>query len=76
MVSPGILSYPVTETGGDGQPVVVWHRENLAVINLIASNLPKLGNDHPISRGVCGWVCFFLSWVRVFLSFLLSLVSV
>ncbi len=52
MVCRGILSYPVIEQGGDGRPVEVWHKQHMASINLIASNVPKLGNDHPISRGM------------------------
>ena len=47
----GLLSYPIRHEGGDGVPVEAWQQENVAVINLIASNVPKLGNDHPISDG-------------------------
>lgn len=49
IVCRGLLSYPVEGVGGDGQPLVAWTQEHIAAINLIASNVPKLGNDHPIS---------------------------
>ncbi len=47
----GIFSHSVTETDADGQPVQVWHRQQMACINMIASNVPKLGADHPICEG-------------------------
>jgi len=30
-----------------------WKVENIGVENLIATNVPKLGLDHPISAGMC-----------------------
>lgn len=52
VVSRGLLSYPHSEKDQDGNMVEVWTTRNIASINLIASNVPKLGNDHPICREI------------------------
>eukprot|EP00047_Mylnosiga_fluctuans_P023539 m.139911 g.139911 ORF g.139911 m.139911 type:complete len:857 (-) comp9621_c0_seq5:187-2757(-) len=52
IVCRGQLSYPVTEAGPDGAKSTVWKSKNIGCINLIASNVPLLGNDHPICKDI------------------------
>eukprot|EP00048_Salpingoeca_helianthica_P023945 m.28474 g.28474 ORF g.28474 m.28474 type:complete len:871 (+) comp9086_c0_seq2:192-2804(+) len=52
VVTRGLLSYPEIKPDERGGTVEVWKSRNIASINLIASNVPKLGNDHPICKDI------------------------
>ena len=60
VVCRGLLSYPTQEVGGDGQPVEIWRNKHIGCINMIASNVPMLGVDHPICKGAAASVIMSL----------------
>lgn len=47
VIDRAVLEYPEMERG-----VEVWRKENIGAVNMIATNLPFLGDDHPIHPNI------------------------
>eukprot|EP00052_Salpingoeca_macrocollata_P022869 m.199798 g.199798 ORF g.199798 m.199798 type:complete len:526 (+) comp21903_c3_seq4:129-1706(+) len=63
VVCRALLEYPVTKTDSNGKETEEWVLRDIATSNLLCTNVPKLGKDHPITSDIAiddGKVCLTL----------------
>ena len=58
------ISFLTDKVDENGEAHEQWVTEDICLINMLVTNLPKLGLDHPIikSEFLIGWVMYFGSF--------------